>query len=66
METIKKCASTSRKVYTPETGILIGEVVTMEDGHLGLRMKKNSVNVYEVVSIDKLLGLVYRAAEETA
>lgn len=45
METIKKCASTSRKVYTPETGILIGEVVTMEDGHLGLRMKKNSVNV---------------------
>lgn len=66
METIKKCAPTSRKVYTPETGILIGEVVTMEDGHLGLRMKKSSVNVYEVVSIDKLLSLVYRAAGETA
>lgn len=65
METINKYSSTSRKVYTPETGILIGEVVTMEDGHLGLRMKKNSVNVYEVVSIDKLLSLLYRAAGET-
>lgn len=65
MDTAQKCASIPRKVYTPENGILIGEVVTMEDGHLGLRMKKKSVNVYEVVSIDKLLSLVYQAARET-
>lgn len=59
-------APTSRKVYTPENGILIGEVVTMADGHIGIRMKKNSVNVYEVVSIDLLLSLVYQAAREIA
>ena len=64
MDTTQKRASIPRKVYTPENGILIGEVVTMEDGHLGLRMKKNSVNVYEVVSIDKLLSLLYQAARE--
>lgn len=59
-------APTSRKVYTPGNGILIGEVVTMADGHIGIRMKKNSVNVYEVVSIDLLLSLVYQAAREIA
>ena len=66
METLRKSTFNSRKVYTPEKGILIGEVVEMEDGHLGLRIKKNSVNVYEVVSVDTILSLIYQAARENA
>lgn len=55
-----------KMVYTPEHRIPVCEAVTLPDGHLGLRMKKPGANVYEEVPIDHFLGLVYRAAGETA
>ena len=51
---------------TPVNGITIGEVYQDDDGHIMLRMKKPGCNIYEVMTLEQLLVIIFATARPVA
>ncbi len=54
------CAG-KRLIYTPEKHIPIGELILLSDGRRALRIKKAGGKTVEIIAIETLLELCYRA-----
>ena len=46
-------------IRTPQYHILIGQIVTLDDGSKAFRFKQKGHQQYEIVTIDQLLSLIY-------
>lgn len=50
-------------VYTPKEKIPIGEAVLTESGNLALKLKKPGKNAHEIITLENLYSLVFKATE---
>ena len=50
-------------VYTPKEKIPIGEAVLTESGNLALKLKKPGKNAHEIITLENLYSLVFKAIE---
>ena len=51
-------------VYTPKEKIPIGEAVLTESGNLALKLKKPGKNAHEIITLENLYSLVFKATED--